>query len=181
MNRTLVELAWAMLAAQNMPEFLWKHAIAHTAYLRNRSYSTAVPDSTPYEQRYGEKPNVTHLREFGLPIWILTDRQHTTRKMLPKATKKLFVGFEDGPHTITYYNKATCKTLSFRNYQFLNVLPTDYREIQSTDPQREGEGGDSIPDNTMQQTDTSRPKKRPADEYPDVSPRKTRGVCLDFK
>ena len=182
-NCTLVELARAMLAAQKMPEFLWEHAIAHAAYLRNRSYSSTVPDSTPYERRHGEKPDVTHLREFGSPVWILTDGQHTTRKMLPKATEKLFIRFEDGPRAITYYNKATRKTLSSRNYQFHNnnVLPTDYREIQGTDPLREGEGSDNIPDHTTQRTDTSRPKKRPADEHPDVSPRKTRGVCLDFK
>jgi transposase InsO family protein len=35
MNRTLVELARAMVDAQKLPEFLWEPAIAHAAYLRN--------------------------------------------------------------------------------------------------------------------------------------------------
>jgi len=40
MNRTLVELARAMLSAANLPEFLWEPAVAHAAYLRNRAYTS---------------------------------------------------------------------------------------------------------------------------------------------
>ena len=38
MNHTLVELGCVMLRGQDLPEFLWEYAIAHAAYLRNRSY-----------------------------------------------------------------------------------------------------------------------------------------------
>ena len=187
-NYTLSKLAHAMLTAQNMPEFLWEYAIAHVAYLRNRSYSMAVPDSTPYERRYRERPNVKHLQEFGTPIWILTDGQHSTCKMLSKATEKIFISFEDGAHAITYYNKQMRKVLLFQNYQFHNTLPTDFGEIQIPNPVHEGEASDSnlesASDHTTQQMDTlqdSQLKKRPADDNSNVSPRKTRGVCLDFK
>ena len=105
--------------------------------------------------------------------------------MLPKATEKIFIGFEDGAHAITYYNKQTRKVLSSRNYQFHNTLPTDFGEIQIPDPVHEGEASDSnlksASDHTTQRTDTSRPEKRPADDNSNVSPRKTRGVCLDYK
>jgi len=37
MNRTLVELARAMLSARDLPEFLWEYAVLHAAYIRNRS------------------------------------------------------------------------------------------------------------------------------------------------
>ena len=37
MNRTLVELARAMISGSNLPEFLREQGIAHTAYIRNRS------------------------------------------------------------------------------------------------------------------------------------------------
>ena len=39
MNRTLVELARAMLRGQHLPEFLWEHAVERAAYLRNRVHS----------------------------------------------------------------------------------------------------------------------------------------------
>ena len=34
-NRTLLELARAMLISKNLPTFLWDEAVAHAAYLRN--------------------------------------------------------------------------------------------------------------------------------------------------
>jgi transposase InsO family protein len=37
-NRTLVELARAMINGQSLPEFLWEYAVAHAAYVRNCSY-----------------------------------------------------------------------------------------------------------------------------------------------
>ena len=49
MNRTLVELAHAMIKGQDLPEFLWEYAIAHAAYLRNRSSTTFLKDMTPYQ------------------------------------------------------------------------------------------------------------------------------------
>jgi transposase InsO family protein len=60
MNRTLVELARAMLTASNLPEFLWEHAVEHAAYLRNISYTRLEPGSTPYERWCNETPDVTH-------------------------------------------------------------------------------------------------------------------------
>ena len=33
MNRTLVELAHAMINAAKLPEFLWEPAVAHAAYV----------------------------------------------------------------------------------------------------------------------------------------------------
>jgi hypothetical protein len=38
-NRTLVELTCTMIRGQNLPEFLWEHAIEHAAYLRNCAYT----------------------------------------------------------------------------------------------------------------------------------------------
>jgi predicted RNA-binding protein Jag len=62
-NRTLVELMRAMIHAQNVPEFLWEYAVAHTAYLRNKAY-TKILDHTPYQAWFRRKPNVAYLREF---------------------------------------------------------------------------------------------------------------------
>ena len=49
MNRTLVELARAMMKGQNLPEFLWEYAIAHAAYLRNRSHTAILKRNSPYQ------------------------------------------------------------------------------------------------------------------------------------
>jgi hypothetical protein len=61
MNRTLVELARAMITAQNLPEFLWEPAVAHAAYVQNRVYTRALKGETPYQVWFGQKPDITHL------------------------------------------------------------------------------------------------------------------------
>ena len=85
MNRTLVELSQAMLIANELPEFLWEYAVLHAAYLHNCSYTQYLPDSTPYQGWHNAIPNISHLHEFGAPVWILLQGQREQRKMLPKS------------------------------------------------------------------------------------------------
>jgi len=89
MNRTLVELARAMLTDSKLPEFLWEPAVAHAAYLRNMSYTSSprLGNRTPYQVWYGKRPDVSHLREFGAPVWVLLQGQNVQRKMLPKSQR----------------------------------------------------------------------------------------------
>ena len=85
MNRTLAEIARAMIDAHKLPEYLWEYAIAHSTYVRNRAYTMSLKNKTPYEAWFKKKPNVSHLREFGAPVWILLQGQNVQRKMLPKS------------------------------------------------------------------------------------------------
>ena len=66
MNRTIVELVCAMINMQNLPEFLWEPAMAHAAYIQNRSYTWALTSATPYEIMHGMRVNVTVTPQ-GLP------------------------------------------------------------------------------------------------------------------
>ena len=65
MNRTFFESVRAMLADAKWPKQFWAETLSTAVYLRNRSPTTAVDDSTPYEALTGVKPNVKHLRVFG--------------------------------------------------------------------------------------------------------------------
>lgn len=69
MNCTLVELTRAMIRAQQLPKFLWEHAVQHAAYIRNRAYTRSIEDQTPYEVWFNKKPDVSTLQEFGTPVW----------------------------------------------------------------------------------------------------------------
>ena len=119
MNRTLVELARAMM--KGCPEFLWEYAIAHSSYIRNRSYTTSLQNKTPYEIRFNYKPNVSHFREFGSPVWVLLQGLKQPRKMEPKSRRRMFVGFDDGSKSIKYYNAETRRVLTSRNFRFLSL------------------------------------------------------------
>ena len=146
MNRTLVELARAMIKGQNLPEFIWEHAILHAAYIRNRAYTKHLQTLTPYQGWYQKKPDVSHLREFGTPIWILHQGQHKNRKMLPKSKRHVYVGFDDGSHAVKFYNEETRKVLISRNFCTLNhptTIPAPELIVNGTNQCHEGESEDS--------------------------------------
>ena len=95
-NWTLTELAQAMLVAYNLPKSLWPETVNHGAYICNHSYTWALPEKTPEGAWTKKHPNVVHLQEFGVPVWILWEQLNIS-KLEPKSEKQIFVGFEDRP------------------------------------------------------------------------------------
>ena len=81
MNQTIVEPARAML--RGLPEFLWEYAVNHSSYLHNQTYTRALNNKMPYEKRFKKKPNVSHLREFGAPVWVLLQGQKALERWNP--------------------------------------------------------------------------------------------------
>jgi len=112
-----------MLATYMLPEFLWELAVAHATYVQNMSYTKVLPHTTPYQVWFGRKPNVSHLCEFGAPVWVLLQGQNVQHKMLPKSQRRLYVGYDKSSHSVKYYNTTTWNILLSRNYRLL--LPTD--------------------------------------------------------
>jgi hypothetical protein len=188
MNQTMVELARAMITTWELPEFLWKPATAHAAYLRNRSFSSSVPDATPYERWHGEKPDVSHIRELGSKVVILDDGPHKPRKMLPKASDRMLVGLDNGARAVKYYNKDTRKILTSRSYRLVNTGNTLPPEDQTNDPpdQTREKITETVPEELEPEKDTpvdltSELQKRKADDEINQDHKRTRGVKLDYK
>src|SRR5258708_29542319 len=146
MNCTLVELVHAMLTASHLPEFLWEPVANHATYVQNRSYMKAVQNKTPYEGWHNIKLNVSCLREFRSPVWILLQGQHMQQKMLPKTTQYYYVGNEDNYQSIIYYNKETQKLNILRNFYFLK----DPLENMLNDCTHKGERPGHIPVDTCE-------------------------------
>jgi hypothetical protein len=123
-NRTLLELARAMLFARGLPKFLWAEAVSHAAYLRNHAPTRALDGMTPEEAWTGQKPDVSHLREFGCPVWVRDEDQNLS-KLSPRANEFIFVGFEDGSKAIRYYDAQKRRVKVSRNYVFGNDPDSD--------------------------------------------------------
>ena len=143
MNHMLVELAQAMIADTGLPEFLWEPAVAHAAYLRNMAYTSSpkLKDMMPYQAWYGKKPNVSHLQEFGAPVWVLLQGQNVQQKILPKSQRRAYVGYDKVSKVVRYYNAATWNVLTARNFCFL-------QPVERTPPEEitiELEGGNVSP------------------------------------
>jgi transposase InsO family protein len=117
-NRTLGDLIRAMLLGQRIPKVLWGTAALHAVYLRNRAYTRTLPDKTPLERWCGKRPNVDNLQEFGIPASILSEAVGRD-KLDPRGEIHIFLGFEDGPKAIRYYDVKTKQVKISRNYHFL--------------------------------------------------------------
>ena len=65
MNRTLLDLARAMKFEKKLPDTLWGEAVLHAAWIRNRSSTKILKNSTPIEVLTGKRPNLSCAREFG--------------------------------------------------------------------------------------------------------------------
>src|SRR5262249_11291978 len=65
-NRTIIDMARAMLKDAQLPEGFWSHAVNYVAYILNRVPTRALDENiTPYQAYTGNKPSVAHLRVFG--------------------------------------------------------------------------------------------------------------------
>jgi hypothetical protein len=116
-NRTLVEHARAMLAQNHVPTMLWPEAVAYACYLKNRSPTRALGDKTPEEIWTGKKPDVSTLREFGCPIWVLVP-ERDRHKLENKSKPYIFVGLSDESRAYRYYKEETNRVLTSRNVIF---------------------------------------------------------------
>ena len=54
MNHTIVELAHAMIIANQLPKFFWEHATAHAVYLHNQAFTRSLRNITPYQTWFKE-------------------------------------------------------------------------------------------------------------------------------
>jgi len=124
LNRTLIELARTMLLERDVPLFLWEYAIRHAAYLREHAETRARLGTTPYTKWNGKKPNVSHLCEFGTPVFILQQGQKEPPKLQLRSQQMLFLGYKDGSNSVLYFNPETRHVLTSWNHTFLNNLPS---------------------------------------------------------
>ena len=68
-NNTLAVKVRTLLYGAGLSARFWSAALLHAVYLHNRLVHSAT-GKTPYEGWHGRKPNVTHLKTFGLRVCV---------------------------------------------------------------------------------------------------------------
>ena len=63
-------------------------------YVQNRIPHRVLDNKTPKEVFSGEKPEVSHLRIFGCPVYIHIPKKKRT-KLDPSGKKGIFIGYND--------------------------------------------------------------------------------------
>jgi len=91
-NRTIMEAVKTMIHDQDLPMCLWAEAAMAVVYVQNRLSHSALGFKTPEEMFTGKKPEVSHLKIFGCPVFIHIPKEKRN-KLDPSGKKGIFVGY----------------------------------------------------------------------------------------
>ena len=106
-NRTLLETADALRVEAGLPEPYWEFSCKASTYLHNRGPVSTLPDTTPWEEKYGEAPDVSHYRVWGCTAYVHIPKEKR-KKLSRKAWKGIFVGYKwDSPGIWLIWNPTT--------------------------------------------------------------------------
>ena len=89
-----MEAVRAMLHDQDLPMHLWVEAAKTTMYVQNHNPHRVLKNKTPKEVFFGKKPEVSHLRIFGCPVYIHILKEKRM-KLDPSGKKGIFVGYSE--------------------------------------------------------------------------------------
>ncbi|MCO5567662.1 hypothetical protein L7F22_021356 [Adiantum nelumboides] len=116
-NRTIMEMARAMLAHASLPRSYWTEACNTAVYIQNRSPTHALQDMTPFQANYGRKPTVSHFRVFGCSAFVHIPKEKR-RKLDFKSRKLLFLGYSAESDAYRLYDPDTRTTTVSRDVVF---------------------------------------------------------------
>jgi transposase InsO family protein len=91
-NITILEVVKTMIHDQDLPMCLWAKAAMAAIYVRNQVSHSALGLKTPEEMFTGKKPEVSHLKIFGYPVFIHIPKEKRN-KLDPLGKKGIFVGY----------------------------------------------------------------------------------------
>jgi hypothetical protein len=77
-NRTIVEMARAMLYQARLGESWWGHAVQYAAYIKNRCPTAALDQEIPFERWTGRRAAYQHIRPFGCTAYVFVPDQLRT-------------------------------------------------------------------------------------------------------
>ena len=87
-----MEAVKTMIHDQYLSMDLWAEATRTAVYVQNRISHSALGFKTPEEMFTCKKPEVSHLKIFGCPIFVHIPKEKIT-KLDPSRKKGIFVGY----------------------------------------------------------------------------------------
>eukprot|EP00253_Pinus_taeda_P005652 PITA_05652 len=116
-NRTIVGVARAILHDQGLPLHLWAEACNTVVYVQNHCPHKILGMSTLEEAYSAKRPDISHLRIFGSPVYMHVMKD--ARKKLELTVEVgIFMGYTDTPHNYRVYLPDSRKTVVRRDIKF---------------------------------------------------------------
>jgi hypothetical protein len=91
-NKTIMEAMKTMIHDRDLPMHLWAEAARTIVYVQNRLSHSALGFKTLEEMFSGKKPEVSHIKIFGCPVFVHIPKEKRT-KIDPSGKKGIFVGY----------------------------------------------------------------------------------------
>lgn len=110
-NRTIQESARTMLLASGLQLSLWSEAVRAAVYILNRTPNSRSINKTPFEQWFGTKPNLSHLKIFGTEAYVHVPKELGRKKWDAKARKVYLVGYEPTTKNYRLYDSTKKKVI----------------------------------------------------------------------
>jgi hypothetical protein len=135
MNRTIQQMARAMLDDSGTPDTFWGEAAHTAANILNKAHVRVNSDKTPYELWYGKSPTVKHFRVFGSKCFI-KNNDEKLGKFEPRANEGIFLGYSSRSKAYKCYNKRLRKIVECIDV-VINESPakTPSRYVQKNHPE----------------------------------------------
>jgi len=97
-----MEATCVMLHDQGPLNFLWGGAANTVVYVQNRSTHQALDFKTLEEVFTGKKPNISHFRIFGCPLYFHVPKEKRN-KLEASGKKRIFVGYSENSKAYRIY------------------------------------------------------------------------------
>ena len=92
LQKERIEALKTMIHDQDLPMHLWDESARTVVYVQNRLSHSALEFKTPEEMYTGKKPEVSHLKVFGCPVYVHIPKEKRT-KLDPSGKKGIFIGY----------------------------------------------------------------------------------------
>jgi transposase InsO family protein len=93
-NRTVMEMARAMLKSMCVPGKFWGEAVRHAVYILNRLPTKALKNLTVFEAWFKKRPHLAHLRVFGCVGHVKPAGPHV-KKLDDRSVKMVYFGVDE--------------------------------------------------------------------------------------
>ena len=91
-HRTLLNAVRSLLISSGLPKWLWGFMMKYTVYIWNRTPKKAIGMTTPYEKRFGLKPDISDFHIFGSHVYVKHEKE--PGKLDPQAQEGHWIGLE---------------------------------------------------------------------------------------
>ena len=109
-NRVLSESITSMLSEAHLPPQFWGEALSSLVHVLNRTPTSSIPHTTPYETWFKRKPDISNLRIWRCLAYVHV--QKDKRGQLGSHMQKcIFIGYPPDYKGWKFYNPVTKTTV----------------------------------------------------------------------